>query len=37
MSFGLSVGDVLTAIELANRIRKEFVSAPRQFKGISDE
>jgi hypothetical protein len=27
----------LTAIELANRIRKEFVDVPSQFKDISDE
>jgi len=37
MSFGFSVGDFITAIELANRIRKEFVGAPSQFKDISDE
>jgi hypothetical protein len=37
MSLGFSVGDFLTAIELANRIRKEFVDAPNQFKDISNE
>jgi hypothetical protein len=37
MSFGFSVGDFITAIELANKIRKEFVDAPSQFKDISDE
>jgi hypothetical protein len=37
MSFGFSVGDFVTAIELANRIRREFVSAPSQFRDISDE
>jgi hypothetical protein len=37
MSFGFSVGDFIAAIELANRIRKEFVNAPSQFKAISDE
>jgi hypothetical protein len=37
MSFGFSVSDFITAIELANRIRKEFVGAPSQFKDISDE
>jgi len=37
MSFGFSVGDFITAIELANKIRKEFVDAPSQFKAISDE
>jgi hypothetical protein len=37
MSFGFSVGDFITVIELANKIRKEFVDAPSQFKAISDE
>jgi hypothetical protein len=37
MSFGFSVGDFIAAIKLANRIRKEFVDAPSQFKAISDE
>jgi hypothetical protein len=37
MSFGLSISDFITAIELANRIRKTFVDAPSQFKNISDE
>jgi hypothetical protein len=37
MSFGFSIGDFITALELANKIRKEFVGAPSQFKGISDE
>jgi hypothetical protein len=37
MSFGFSVGDFIAAIELANKIRKEFVDAPGQFKAISDE
>ena len=37
MSFGFSVGDFVVAIELATRIRKEFVGAPGQFKDISDE
>ncbi|KUJ21851.1 uncharacterized protein LY89DRAFT_729351, partial [Mollisia scopiformis] len=37
MSFGFSLGDFIAAIELANKIRKEFVDAPRQFKAISDE
>ena len=36
MSFGFSVGDFIAAIELANKIRKDFVDAPSQFKGISD-
>jgi hypothetical protein len=37
MSFGFSVGDFITAIELVNKIRKDFVDAPSQFKAISDE
>jgi hypothetical protein len=37
MSFGFSIGDFIAAIELANKIRKEFVDAPSQFKAISDE
>jgi len=37
MSFGFSIGDFIMAIELANRIRKEFAGAPSQFKEISDE
>ena len=37
MSFGFSVGDFIAAIELANKIRKEFDNAPSQFKAISDE
>jgi hypothetical protein len=37
MSFGFSVGDFIASIELANKIRKEFIDAPGQFKDISDE
>lgn len=37
MSFGFSLGDFIEAIKLANRVRKEFVGAPSQFKAISDE
>ncbi|KFZ24552.1 hypothetical protein V502_00968 [Pseudogymnoascus sp. VKM F-4520 (FW-2644)] len=37
MSFGFSVGDFIAAIELANKIWKEFVDAPSLFKAISDE
>ena len=37
MSFGFSASDFIAAIELANKIRKEFVNAPSQFKDISDE
>ena len=37
MSFGFSVGDFIAVIGLANKIRKDFVDAPSQFKAISDE
>jgi uncharacterized protein YoaH (UPF0181 family) len=37
MSFGFSSGDVIAILELAKKIRKEFVDAPDQFKAISDE
>ena len=37
MSFGFSVGDFIAAIELAKRIRKEFIDTLDQFKDISDE
>ncbi|CZR64265.1 related to ankyrin [Phialocephala subalpina] len=37
MSFGFSVGDFIKVIELANKIRKDFVEAPSQFNAISDE
>ncbi len=37
MSFGFSVGDFIAAIELVNKIRKEFVDAPGQFQAISNE
>jgi hypothetical protein len=37
MSFGFGVGDFLAVIDLAQKIRKEFVGAPTQFKDISNE
>jgi hypothetical protein len=37
MSFGFGVGDFIKVIELVNKIRKDFVDAPSQFKAISDE
>jgi hypothetical protein len=37
MSFGFNVGDFIAAVELANKIRKQFVDAPGQFKAVSDE
>jgi hypothetical protein len=37
MSFGFSIGDIITVIELTNRIRKDFADAPRQFNDILNE
>ena len=37
MSFGYSVGDFITLINLVNTVRKQFVDAPDQFKAIFDE
>ncbi|KAI5859462.1 hypothetical protein GGS23DRAFT_585518 [Durotheca rogersii] len=37
MSFGFSVGDFLTTVQLAKKVRREFVDAPTQFQAISDE
>jgi hypothetical protein len=37
MSFGFSVGDFVAVLQLANTIRERFVSAPEQFKAISNE
>ncbi|KAL2676552.1 hypothetical protein Neosp_010313 [[Neocosmospora] mangrovei] len=37
MSFGFSLGDFLTAAQLAHKIRKDFSGAPSQFKSLSDE
>jgi len=37
MSFGFSVGDFITILQLASNIRKQFVDAPSQFKAIADE
>lgn len=37
MSFGYSVGDVLAIIALANKIRKDFMGAPEQFKSINQD
>jgi hypothetical protein len=36
MSFGFSVGDFLTVIQLANKIRRDFQGAPEEFKGALD-
>jgi len=37
MSFGFDVGDFITLLQLANKIRERFVNALEQFKAISDE
>jgi hypothetical protein len=37
MSFGFSVGDFITVLQLANQTRQRFVDAPEQFKAISEE
>lgn len=37
MSFGFSIGDFVTLLELTNRIRKRFVRAPTEFREISEE
>ena len=37
MSISFGVGDLIAVYQLANKIRKEFVNAPSQFKDISDE
>jgi hypothetical protein len=37
MNFGYSVGDFITILQQANKIRERFVDAPGQFKAISDE
>jgi hypothetical protein len=36
MSFGFGVGDFLAVIKLANDIRNDFASAPKQFDEVSD-
>jgi hypothetical protein len=37
MSFGFSIGDFITVLQLANQIRQQFIDAPDQFRAISDE
>ncbi|KAI0883266.1 uncharacterized protein GGS22DRAFT_195456 [Annulohypoxylon maeteangense] len=37
MSFGFGIGDFITVIELADKVRKQFVNAPGEFEGISAE
>lgn len=37
MSFGFSLGDFVSVITLANKLRRDFVGAPSQFNSISRE
>jgi len=37
MSFGSSIGDIITVSELAKDIRRKLVDSPDQFKAIHDE
>ncbi|KAI8712989.1 NACHT domain-containing protein [Fusarium sp. LHS14.1] len=37
MSFGFGVGDFIAVLELVNKVRKDFQSAPSQFQDISNE
>lgn len=37
MSFGFSIGDFVALLQLATKLRRDFVGAPAQFKALSDE
>lgn len=37
LSFSFSVGDCITAVELAKKVRKKSVDAPSQFKDVLDD
>ncbi|OXV08528.1 hypothetical protein Egran_03709 [Elaphomyces granulatus] len=37
MSFGYSVGDILTILKLADDLKKRFSQAPKEFRTISEE
>ncbi|KAF2648177.1 hypothetical protein K491DRAFT_256578 [Lophiostoma macrostomum CBS 122681] len=37
MSFGLSVGDFITVLHLANTLRKQLVGAPGQYSAVSQD
>ena len=37
MSFGFSIGDIIAVSKLTNKVRKQFIDSPGQFKAISDE
>lgn len=37
MSFGYGVSDILSLLQLANKIRQRFVDSPNQFKAVQNE
>ena len=37
MSFGFSVGDIVTLAQLANNAFKKFLNAPREYEAIKSE
>lgn len=37
MSFGFGVGDFIAFLQLANKVRKEYVDAPEQAKDLSEK
>jgi hypothetical protein len=37
MSFGFGVGDFITVLQLADKIRARFVDAPSQLRELSNE
>ncbi|KAF2800927.1 hypothetical protein K505DRAFT_355332 [Melanomma pulvis-pyrius CBS 109.77] len=37
MSFGLGIGDLATALKIANELRKRFVDAPSQYSNITKD
>ncbi|EWZ86326.1 hypothetical protein NW765_001371 [Fusarium oxysporum] len=37
MSFGFGVGDIIKAVELCHKLRRDFAEAPRQFQEINEE
>jgi hypothetical protein len=36
MSFGFAIGDLLAVINLADRLRKDWLDAPEEYKCIYD-
>lgn len=37
MSFGFGVGDIIKAVELCHKLRRDFADAPRQWREINEE